>query len=299
VTAASTGSDPVIAAAGDIACDPNDSNYNGGVGTPGNCQQMATSTLLLNGDLAGVLTLGDDQYYCGSLADFESVYDPSWGRVKTLTYPIPGNHEYISSNPDPFGRSDCSAGALGYFNYFGSSAGSPDQGYYSYNIGSWHIIALNTNDACSIISCATGSPQEQWLENDLANNPAKCVLAYWHEPRFSSQSFAAGPSSAAFWSDLYAAGAEVVLNGHAHVYERFAPQTPSGAPDPTNGIREFVVGTGGEDLSGFDSIAANSEVRDNTTFGILELTLHPGSYDWRFVPAAGGSFTDSGTASCH
>ncbi|HXL44203.1 MAG TPA: hypothetical protein VN960_09115 [Gaiellaceae bacterium] len=198
------------------------------------------------------------------------------------------------------GADDCDTTeqATPYFNYFGATAGDPSKGYYSFNIGSWHIVALNTNSACATIACAAGSTQEQWLQADLAAHPADCTLAYWHHPLFSS-TIAATSASQALWQDLYDAGADVILNGHAHVYERFAPQTPSGALDTANGIREFVVGTGGAALHAFSTIAPNSQARNNTTFGVLNFTLHPTGYDWAFTPEAGGTFTDSGSGSCH
>jgi acid phosphatase type 7 len=291
-----SGADPVIAAAGDIACDPLDPNFNNGFGVTGFCQALATSDLLLSNSLSAVLPLGDDQYDCGSLSAFQSSYDLSWGRLKGITHPVPGNHEYLSSNT--FGGSGCSRSASGYFSYFGSSAGTAGQGYYSYDVGTWHIIALNSNDACLVVSCASGSAQEQWLQNDLAADHAACTLAYWHHPLFSTEPVNTS-AVLPFWQDLYAAGADVVLNGHAHNYERFAQQNPLGAAD-SNGIREFIVGTGGDDLVGLNGpFAANSQVHNGSTFGILKLTLHADSYDWQFIPKSGSSFTDSGSTACH
>jgi acid phosphatase type 7 len=279
--------DPVIMAAGDIACDPADPNYNGGAGTASACRMQATSDLLVNGAPAAVLPLGDNQYEDGALDKYGQSYGPSWGRVKAITRPIPGDGDYGVS------------GAAGYFDYFGAAAGTRGQGYYSYDIGTWHIIALNT--ACQKVrgGCGPGSPQEQWLRADLAAHPADCTLAYFHKPRFSS-----GPDNTtvdAFWRALYAADAEIVLGGDRHMYERFAPQNPDGAPDPTpdgtRGIREFIVGTGGKNLGSIGDVQANSQVRAKT-FGVLKLTLHASSYDWNFVPAAGQSFTDAGSTNC-
>jgi hypothetical protein len=276
----SAGSDPVIAAAGDIACDSS-------TATATSCHQRATSDLLTTGGLAAVLALGDNQYDSGALSDYKKYFDPTWGRVKPLIKPVPGNHEYHTS------------GASGYFSYFGSSAGNPSKGYYSFNIGAWHLVALNAN--CGQVGgCGAGSPQELWLKADLAAHRALCTLAFWHEPRFSSG--AEHGSDAAydrFWRDLYSAGADVVLNGHDHDYERFAPQGPGGKTDAARGIREFVVGTGGKSHYGFGTILPTSQVRNNSVFGVLKLTLHPASYDWRFVPESGGAFTDSGTTACH
>jgi len=275
--------DPVIAAAGDIACPPTDGNFSGkSIGT---CQQRATSDLLLSG-LAGVLTLGDNQYDNNVYADYLKSFDPSWGRVKALIHPAIGNHEYLTS------------GAAGYFQYFGSAAGAVGKGYYSFDIGAWHLIALNSN--CSQVGgCSAGSPQEQWLRADLAAHPTACTLAYWHHPLFSSGEHGPNPSVKPLVQALYDAGAEIILSGHDHDYERFAPQTPAGAADPVHGIRQFVVGTGGKNHYGFGTPLANSEVRNDTTYGVLKLTLHPNGYDWQFVPQAGGTFTDAGSTACH
>lgn len=278
--------DPVIAAAGDISCDPADPSYNGGLGTATRCHMLATSNLLVGASLARVLILGDVQYEDGALAKYYLSYDPSWGRVKAITSPALGNHEYNT------------AGAAGYFTYFGAAAGDPAKGYYSFDVGSWHLIALNSNCA-KVGGCDADSAQGTWLASDLASNTGKCLLAYWHNPRFSSGPHGGDPSMDGFWRLLFDAGADVVLNGHDHTYERFAPQDPNGASDPVRGIRQFVVGNGGKNLYAFGTPVANSEVRDNTTYGVLELTLHPTGYDWQLVPEAGGSFTDAGSGTCH
>ena len=200
--------------------------------------------------------------------------------------PTPGNHDYTTST------------AAAYYSYFGAAAGSSGKGYYSYDVGQWHVVALNSN--CSAVGgCNAGSAQETWLRADLAAHPNKCTLAYWHHPRFSSGYHGASTSVQPLWQALYDAGAELVLNGHDHDYERFAPQTPTGQADPARGIREFVVGTGGASERAFSATANNSEARNSSTFGVLQLTLHPSSYEWRFVPVAGQSFTDSGSAPCH
>ena len=297
--AALTAGDPVIAAAGDIACDPAASGFHGGNGTANGCSALKTSNLLVGAPLAGVLPLGDNQYECGGLRAFQTSYALSWGRVDpAIVHPVAGNHEYDTKSQDPKGT-DCSptANAAGYFAYFGASAGDPSKGYYSYDVGSWHLIALNAN--CKFVPCKAGSAQELWLKNDLLTHPSACTLAYWHQPRFSSGGNGGTSSVAAFWNDLYASHAEVVLNGHLHAYERFAPLNPSGALDSTNGIREFVVGTGGDNHGKFGSIRSGSQVRNNTTFGVLELTLGSTSYSWSFVPAGSGTFTDSGNEACH
>lgn len=288
-------SDPVIAAAGDIACDPTSSSFNGGLGSSSNCRQKYTSDLLLDPAISAVLLLGDNQYYCGGYQAFVQSYDKSWGRVKAITRPAVGNHEYLTS-----GGTDCNsgnAGAAGYFRYFGLAAGDPGKGYYSYDIAAWHFIVLNS-ECTDAGGCGSTSPQGVWLRNDLAAHPNSCTLAYWHIPLFSSGGRASSRYKT-FWDALYAADADVVLNGHDHIYERFAPQRPDGTADAARGIREFVVGTGGSNHTSLSSVFANSQVRDAKTYGVLRLTLHPTSYDWQFVPEAGATFTDSGTDTCH
>jgi hypothetical protein len=256
---------------------------------------MAVSdAILADPSISAVAALGDVQYYCGGLGAFDASYDPSWGRFKQITHPAVGNHEFITSGSD---ATDCdtTGNASGYYSYFGAAAGVQGQGYYSYDLGAWHIIVLNTT--CSKAGgCGTNSPQEKWLRADLAAHPAACTMAYWHIPLWSSGGRASS-NSKVFTQDLYNAGADVVLTGHDHTYERFAPQDPNGVATP-NGIRAWVVGTGGANHTSFPTVAANSVVRDSTTFGFLRMTLHPTSYDWKFVPV-GGTFTDSGSASCH
>jgi hypothetical protein len=286
--------DPVIAAVGDIACDPASSSYNGGFGTSSSCRQRYTSDLVANAGYSAVLTLGDNQYECGGYNAFMQAYDSTWGRVRSITHPTLGNHEYVSG-----GGTDCdpTGHAGGYFAYFGSAAGDPSRGYYSFNLGSWHLIALNSN--CGVVSCTAGSPQEQWLRADLAANSATCTLAYWHHSRFSSDTIGDNTAVAPLWQALYDAGADLVLSGHSHEYERFAPQNPSGSRDDASGIREIVAGTGGRNHSTFGTIRPNSEVRNASTYGVLRLALHPASYDWQFFPEAGYTFADSGSTACH
>ena len=288
-------SDPVIAVAGDIACDPDSSSFNGGNGSSSACRELYTSNLLVNANLAGVLTLGDTQYYCGGYPAFLQSYDPTWGRVKPITHPAVGNHEYLTSGGT--GCTSANAGAAGYFQYFGAAAGQPGQGYYSFDIGTWHLIALNSNCG-NAGGCGANSPQGAWLTNDLNAHPSACILAFWHIPLFSSGG-RANNNSLAFWQTLYAHHADVILSAHDHIYERFAPQTPQGTLDPTNGIREFIVGSGGANHTSLATLAANSEVRNTDTFGVLELTLHPTSYDWQLVPEAGKTFSDTGSQACH
>jgi hypothetical protein len=281
--------DPVIAAAGDIACS---STTPTGSGSSARCHHRATSDLLVNAGLSAVLTLGDSQYQNGTLSSFNKSYDPTWGRVKPITFPSAGNHEYKTS------------GAAGYFDYFNGAsstgrAGDRDKGYYSFDIGTWHIIALNSGTECVPVACSEGSAQEKWLRADLAANPAACTLAFWHDPRFNSGHSSNATFMQPIFQDLYDADAELVLSGHAHHYERFAPQNPAGKLDESRGIRQFVVGTGGAFFTALSSTKPNSQVRNASTYGVLLLTLHPTSYDWRFVPESGKSFTDSGSAECH
>jgi hypothetical protein len=274
VTSAPPPTDPVLVGAGDIA----------------SCSSTGDeATAMLLDNIAGtVVTLGDNVYDNGTAAEYTNCYGPSWGRHKSRTKPTPGNHEYNTAN------------ASGYYGYFGSLAGDPSKGYYSYNLGNWHIIVLNSNSDCSTISCATGSAQEQWLRADLAANQTVCTLAYWHHPRFNSGAGHGNDVNVApFWTALYDLNADVILNGHEHVYERFAPQSPSAVADNARGIRQFTVGTGGRSHYTFGTIQPNSQARDGNTYGVLKLTLHATSYDWQFVPVAGGTFTDSGTGLCH
>ena len=275
-----------IAAVGDIACDPESDSFNGGRGVGLECRQSATSDLVLRAGYRAILALGDLQYENGELSKFRASYDLSWGRRKSITHPAPGNHEYETE------------GAAGYYRYFGAAAGARQKGYYSFDLGGWHLIALNSN--CSEIGgCGAGSMQERWLRADLASHRSTtCTLAYWHHPRFSSGSHGNDSTYGAFWQALYDENADLVLVGHDHHYERFAPQSPRGALDRTRGIREFVVGSGGKSLRTFSTVRSNSRARDSTSFGILELTLRARSYAWRFRPAV-GSFRDSGTGSCH
>jgi hypothetical protein len=277
----------VIAAAGDIACDPLDRFFNRGQGTAVSCRMQATSDLLLSiPRLRAVLALGDNQYQDATLEKHRLSYGPTWGRLKAITHPVPGNHEYV----DPT--------AQGYFEYFGPAAGDPKAGYYSFDLGSWHFIALNS-ECWAIRGCNAGSAQLHWLQRDLAAHRAHCTLAFWHWPRFSSGGSGFGLILGELWEVLYQAGVDVIVNAHDHHYERFAPMDPSGAPDPDRGIRQFIVGTGGQHLTGLRERPPTSQVRDAQTFGVLEMVLRDGSYSWRFIPEPGKSFQDSGNGSCH
>jgi hypothetical protein len=276
----------LIAAAGDIACDPNQVSFiNPGQVKSPDCQMLATSDLLKQSEVVAVLPLGDTQYQKGSFSAFQKSYGPTWGRLKKISHPVPGNHEYETE------------GASGYYQYFGAAAGDPQKGYYSIDLGQWHLIALNSN--CDAVGgCEAGSPQERWLKTDLATHPKACTLAYWHHPRFSSGLHGSDERFEAFLQDLYQSGAELILAGHDHDYERFAPQGPNSKAD-RKGVRAFVVGTGGASHYAFKTILPNSEVRNSDTFGVLQLTLLPNAYQWKFVPVEGKSFTDSGSDTCH
>ncbi len=276
-----------VAAAGDIACDPEWEHFNGGLGTADKCHMKATSDLLLTMKPDAVLTLGDNQYDDATLKKFMQSYDPTWGRLKRITYPALGTHEYESGS------------AAGYFAYFGAAAGNPSRGYYSFDLGAWHIVVLNTS--CSRVGgCGSGSPQERWLRADLAANPKACTLAVMKLPLFSSGEKRANTGqSEPLWRAAYEAGAELVLSGSDHLYERFAPQTPDGALDTARGVRQFVVGTGGKSLHSFFTVQSNSQARVSGTYGVLKLTLNASSYSWTFVPEAGKTATDSGTSTCH
>lgn len=259
-----------------------------GAGDIASCDSVGdeATAKLLDGIPGTVFTTGDNVYASGTTKEFNQCYDPSWGRHKSRTRPSAGNHEY--QTPD----------AAGYYGYFGASAGDPRKGYYSYKRGVWHIVVLNSN--CSAVGgCEAGSAQERWLRAALAAHPTNCTLAYWHSPRFSSGSHGSNTSVQPFWKALYDYGVELVVNGHDHHYERFAPQNASGRADARYGIREFVVGTGGKNHYPIRTILPNSEVRNADTFGVLKLTLRSTSYDWQFVPQAGKTFTDSGSEACH
>jgi hypothetical protein len=227
-----------------------------------------------------VLPLGDTQYEDGTLAAFQAVYAPTWGKYFSITFPTVGNHEYLTP------------GASGYFSYFGVPA------YYGYNLGNWHFIALDSE--CSQVGgCGAGSAQETWLRANLNANPRPCTLVYWHEPIWSSGQEGEATQMSAIWADLVAASVDVVLTGHNHDYERFVPLDAAGQPNPL-GVTEFVVGTGGKNHTGFVVAPLTGEVvRDDSSFGVISMTLKPTSFSWRFVPAPGYSFTDSGSANCH
>lgn len=258
--------DATVLAAGDI----------GMCGVP----EVESTARVVDGLPGTILALGDLAYPAGSDRDFATCYDPSWGRHRARTKATPGNHEYQTP------------GGSGFYNYFGQNAGPSGRGYYSFREGSWLVIALNSN-----VPAGADSPQANWLRTTLAQEPAPCTLAYWHHPLFSSGPNGDNAGMRDAWRMLQAAGADVVLVGHDHFYERFAPQDASGMADPVNGMRQFTVGTGGAHLYAPVRIKPNSE-SVGTDHGVLRLTLKSGRYDWRFEPIAGKTFRDAGSASC-
>jgi hypothetical protein len=255
----------ILVGAGDI----------GWCGSPG----VALTGRLLDGIPGTVFAAGDNAYMSGTAQQYRDCYDPGWGRHKSRTRPAPGNHEYETP------------GAAGYFDYFGPNAGPPGLGYYSFQLGSWHVISLNSN-----IDVSEGSVQARWLQFDLLSNPSKCTIAYWHHPLFSSAQNGDNPAMRAFWRILYSAGVDIVVVGHDHVYERFAAQDADGRFDPQHGIRQFIAGTGGASLYNFITVRANSE-RRISAYGVLKFTLEADRYGWEFIPTAGES--DRGSDTCH
>lgn len=235
-----------------------------------------------------VAVLGDNAYQNGTDGDYARCYEPSWGRHKPRTRPTPGNHEYRT------------AGAGGYFRYFGAVAGKRDEGYYSYDLAGWHVVVLNSNSNCVDVRCDAASPQVKWLRADLAAHPSRCTLAYWHHPRFNSGAHHGGNDRVEpFWDALYEAGVDVVLNGHEHLYERFSPQRPDGTADTARGIVQFTVGTGGRSHYEFGRTTRNSVVRAAEVDGVLRLDLAEDGYRWRFIAASGATFADAGEGRCH
>jgi hypothetical protein len=252
----------------------------GGIGMCGSSGPESTARLLDAID-GIVFTAGDNAYYSGSEQQFRDCYGPSWGRHRARTRPAPGNHEYASPQAAP------------YFAYFGDNAGPAGLGYYSFSAGPWHVVSLNSN-----VPMGQGSAQLEWLRSDLASAPSACVAAIWHHPLFNMGPNAPMMETRDLWRILYEAGADVVINGHDHMYERFAPQDPAGAADPRRGIRQFVVGTGGAELVSVARTRPNLETTVTGTFGVLKLTLQQGSYSWQFI-AAGGAVADAGSDVCH
>ena len=290
---------PVLVGAGDIArCYPGN-DFRAAIPAS---QTPAESTAILLDHLPGVvMAVGDNAYEFGSPMDYATCYDPTWGRHKARTRPATGNHEYLTP------------GATGYFTYFGAAAHPETNGYYSYDIAGWHVVVLNSTPqwaACPPLPprstaeqgrlCVGDAAQRAWLSLDLAAHPALCTIAYFHHPRFSSGEHGNQYEMQQFWDMLYAKGVDVVVSGHDHDYERFAPQNPDGRADPTRGIREFVVGTGGAELRRFRTPpVANSQVRIAGTYGVLALALGDGRYGWAFVATSGRRVRDAGGGRCH
>jgi acid phosphatase type 7 len=258
-----------------------------GAGDIARCKFAADrDTARLLGETKGtVFTLGDNAYPDGTAEQFRECYDPTWGKYKRRTKPAAGNHEYNTSEARP------------YFDYFGRKVGKPGRGYYAYDRGSWHIVVLNSN--CEEVACGARSRQVRWLRRNLAKHRTRCTLAYFHHPLFSSGEHGNQTKMRRMWWVLYRANADVILNGHDHNYERFAPQRPNGTKYGRRGIRQFVVGTGGAKRRPFGKIQPHSQVRNHRTSGVLKLKLRSGSYRWKFVPVAGRAFTDSGRDRCH
>ncbi len=266
--------DPVIAAVGDMVC------ASKGATTPTTCQHAAVADSILASAPNAFFTLGDNQYQAGALAEFQKAYHPTFGRLKAITRPTIGNHEYETPN------------AAGYFTYFGTAAGHPTRGYYSHDVGAWHIITLNSER-----DFAADGQQLAWLKADLAAHPNRCTLAITHKPRFSSRNHPYYPQFQPLFDTLRAAKAELLLSGHDHHYERFAPQTGSGAAS-ADGLTQIVVGTGGHSLYRATTLVPNSLVHSGDGFGWLRLTLHPGAADLEYVPVAGNTFSERHTIVC-
>lgn len=237
---------------------------------------------LLDGIQGTIILAGDIAYESGTTTEFANCYDPSWGRHRARTRPAPGNHEYETP------------GAAPYYAYFGANAGPPGRGYYSFDLGAWHIVSLNSS-----ISAVAGSPQELWLRADLAASSSRCTLAYWHHPLFSSGLHGNHPFMRDLMLALYDFNADVVIAGHDHDYERFAPQTPDGVADQARGIREFVVGTGGSSIFPILDARPNSQRQYAGGYGVLRLILNEETYSWEFVPVTAGVNVDSGSGTCH
>ncbi len=244
----------------------------------------ATTAALIDGVPGTVFTLGDNVYPDATAEEFTDCFDPTWGRFKSRMLPTVGNHEYQT------------AAAAGYFGYFGAAA-APPNGWYAQDVGTWRVYVLNSE--CTFVGCTAASAQVAWLTADLESHPRQCVMALWHEPRFSSGVHGDATGMSAIWSTLYAAGAELVLSGHDHDYERLLPMDPAGTWDAAHGIVQIVAGTGGVGHNAFPGVRANSVIRDDTTYGVLQVTLRPGGWDSRFIPASGGSFSDASSGDCH
>lgn len=243
----------------------------------------ATADIIARFPSAAVFTAGDNVQDDGRTAEYKNCFDPTWGRFLDRLHPSPGNHDYNTGNGAP------------YFAYFGSAAGQAGQGWYSYELGAWHFVSLNSN--CDNVACGPDSAQAKWLEEDLASSDKECTLLYWHHPRFTSGLSGDYGLASTFWKIALAHGADVVINGHDHSYERLVPQDGDGKADP-QGIRQFIVGTGGAPLRFFAEPKPASEVRDFSTLGVILFKLYPGWYEWEFIPVEGGTFSDKGQGVC-
>ena len=287
-----------VAAVGDMACDPADPAFRGGTGTATTCRGREVANLIAGARPSLLLAVGDLQYECGGVSAFARSYARIFGRFRSITRPIPGNHDYETFEHTRFRPTCDGAPGQGYFDYFGAQAGGPN-GYYSYDAGSWHVVALNS-ECGHVGGCGVGSPEELWLRADLAAHSQACTLVYWHEPRWSGRAFPGpNPTPDAFWRDAAAAGVDVVLVGHHHLYERMTPLDANGSPSQA-GIRQFTVGTGGRNLVGGKvSWLPLSRAHESTLYGILLLTLRSNGYVWQFEPQHGAVFTDYGTGVCH
>jgi hypothetical protein len=264
-----------VVAAGDLAtCEANTDDLT-----------AALAAALVAEHDATLITLGDHAYPDGTESEFAQCYGPSWGQLLSSTRPTLGNHDYHTALGAP------------YFSYFGDAAGPPGEGWYSFDLGDWHVVSLNSN--CELVGCSVDSPQGQWLQADLAASARACTLAFFHHPRWSSGPEGDQAKVAELWRLLVEGGADVAVSGHAHQYERLAPMDAAGGVDAEGGVRQFVAGTGGRSLYGFGPINPASEVRSNASYGVLKLVLRPDGYDWEFVPMDAGGFTDAGSGACH
>ncbi|MDQ3222141.1 MAG: alkaline phosphatase [Gemmatimonadota bacterium] len=293
------GAGPIVGAVGDMACDPADSRFNDGAGTTTACQQSQTSNVVVaDASLTAVLGLGDYQYDCGDPADYAVSYNPTWGRLDQLMNPTLGNHEY-QTGTDSSGATcpTTNTSAEPYFQYFGAAAHPDTNGHFSFDLGTWHLIALNAN--CRMAGgCGATSAQTRWLQADLEATTQPCVLAFWHQPRFSGAGTGSVAAYKPWWQALYAAHADVVLNGHRHNYQRFAPLTPDGVVDQAAGITEYIVGTGGVGLHGVKSTATPAPVFWKKTFGYLRMILDATSWSAEFIDYRGTTL-DTSTGACH
>jgi uncharacterized repeat protein (TIGR01451 family) len=296
----STG-DPVIAAVGDMACTPVDSHFNGGAGTSFNCGEARTEARMqADPTIDMLLGLGDYQYGCGTIAEFGQSYGPTWGLLNNLIDPTAGNHEYSTVTNSATGTPcpDPNNAGEDYFTYFGAAAHPLTAGEYTFTLGQWRLISLNANcSKTNVGGCGSSSPQTQWLSSVLASNSQPCIMAYWHQPRWTATS-SNNSTYNTWWNILYGAHADVVLNGHIHTYARFAQLNTTGGTDATNGIREVIVGTGGESLQAASASANPKPLSNFRSFGYLRMVLHATGYDAQFINDS-GAVKDTFSGTCH